>query len=98
MVSNVCQWMFDSIHTAKQECCYAGDVYLKECTQRRLIPFIERNHLQGKFIFWPDLARAHYTPQVLRTSEANDIPYTYQEKLILLMYHKYDQSKICGVF
>lgn len=63
----------------KSKNAVTGDVYLKECIQRRLIPFIERNHLQGKFIFWPDLARAHYAPQVLRTLEANDIPYVPRE-------------------
>ncbi|CAF3445339.1 unnamed protein product [Rotaria socialis] len=50
-----------------------GDVYLKQCIQRRLIPFIKTNH-------WPDLAKSHYTPQVLRVLEANSIPFVPKEK------------------
>ena len=56
-----------------------GDLYLKHCIQRRLIPFIQKYHPQAKVIFWPDLAKAHYTSQVLRTLEANGIPYVAQQ-------------------
>jgi hypothetical protein len=66
------------IHKSKN--AVTGDVYLKQCIQRRLIPFIKKNHLQTKLLFWPDLAKAHYVPQVLRTLEANDIPFVPREK------------------
>ena len=57
-----------------------GDVYLKQCIQRRLIPFIKTHHSKTKFIFWPDLAKAHYTRQVLRTLTENCIQFVPKEK------------------
>jgi hypothetical protein len=57
-----------------------GNIYLKQYIKRRLIPFIKKNHLHRKFIFWPDLAKAHYIPQVLSTLETNSIPFVPKEK------------------
>ena len=39
-------------------------VYLKECIIKRLMPFIKRHHPEGNFVFWPDLASAHYAKSV----------------------------------
>ena len=38
------------------------DIYLKECIQRRLVPFIKKH---TNYIFWPDLASSHYAHSVL---------------------------------
>ncbi|CAF4928215.1 unnamed protein product, partial [Rotaria socialis] len=65
--------MFTAIYIYKSNNAVTGDVYLKQCIQRRLIPFIKTNH-------WPDLAKSHYTPQVLRVLEANSIPFVPKEK------------------
>ena len=35
-------------------------VYLEECIIKRLMPFINKYHSDGKYLFWPDLASAHY--------------------------------------
>lgn len=35
-------------------------VYLSECLQKRLLPFISKHHKDGNYLFWPDLAKAHY--------------------------------------
>lgn len=35
-------------------------IYLKECLKKRLLPFINNKHSDGKYIFWPDLASSHY--------------------------------------
>ncbi|CAF1261407.1 unnamed protein product [Rotaria sordida] len=66
------------IHKSKN--AVTGDVYLKQCIQRRLIPFIDQYHPQQEFIFWPDLAKAHYTPQVLHTLQEKNIPFVPREK------------------
>lgn len=29
--------------------------------KKRLLPFLEAKHKDGKYIFWPDLAKPHYT-------------------------------------
>ena len=40
-------------------------VYLEECIKKKLIPFIEEHHSEGKYVFWPDLASAHYAKSVV---------------------------------
>jgi len=36
-----------------------SEIYIKECLQKRLLPFIKAH--RGPTIFWPDLAPAHYS-------------------------------------
>lgn len=36
-----------------------SEVYINECLQSRLLPFISKHHRDGGYTFWPDLARAH---------------------------------------
>ena len=40
------------------------NVYLKECIIKRLMPFIKKHHPEGNFVFWSDLASAHYAKSV----------------------------------
>jgi len=39
-------------------------IYLDECIKKRLIPFIEQNHVNDDYVFWPDLASSHYAKSV----------------------------------
>jgi predicted transcriptional regulator len=39
-------------------------VYLNECLKKSLIPFIRTHHRRGRYVFWPDLASAHYAKAV----------------------------------
>jgi transposase len=48
-------------------------IYLKECIMKRLIPFIKKNHSDGKYVFWPDLASAHYAKSVTNYLEQKNI-------------------------
>ena len=44
------------------------DIYLEECLVKRLKPFIDKYHSDGKYLFWPDAffwPRAHYATKVL---------------------------------
>ena len=38
-------------------------IYLDECLQKRLVPFINDKHRYGNYLFWPDLASSHYASQ-----------------------------------
>jgi len=40
-------------------------VYLKECVIKRLIPFIQKYHSDGNYVFWPNLASSHYANTVV---------------------------------
>lgn len=50
-----------------------ADIYIKECLQKRLLPFIT-NH-DGNTLFWPDLAPAHYANKTLKWYGDNGINY-----------------------
>ncbi|CAF1067840.1 unnamed protein product [Rotaria magnacalcarata] len=60
------------IHRSKQ--AVTGDIYLNECINRRLLPFIEEHHKNDNFVFWPDKASAHYAGVVLDRLEEKNIP------------------------
>ena len=50
------------VHRGKQ----ARDqkILLKECINRRLLPFVDNYHSNGKFLFRSDLARPHCTATI----------------------------------
>ena len=39
------------------------EIYINECLQPRLLPFIHKHHGDFNYLFWPDLARAHYSKE-----------------------------------
>lgn len=52
-----------------------GQIYLKECLKKRLLPFIQL-HLKenpNQPIFWPDLASSHYCKDVMKWYKENDV-------------------------
>lgn len=48
-----------------------GEIYKKECLQKRLLPFLRKHN--GSTLFWPDLASCHYARNVMEWYEANDV-------------------------
>ena len=53
--------------------------YLKLCMKCRLIPYIRSNYQEGEYVFWPDLAAAHYSKVVLKHLNAENINYVDKE-------------------
>ena len=49
-------------------------MYLEECIQRRLLPFIEKIGI-NKVLFWPDMATAHYANKVTDVLKAKNIDF-----------------------
>ena len=41
------------------------DVYIEECLNERLIPFIRKHHKNNDYVFWPDLASSHYAESTI---------------------------------
>jgi hypothetical protein len=39
------------------------EIYINERLQPRLLPFIHKHHGDFNYLFWPDLARAHYSKE-----------------------------------
>ena len=38
-----------------------SDIYINECLEKRLLPFIHEYHQDHNYMIWPDLASAHYS-------------------------------------
>lgn len=54
-------------------------VYLNNCIRPKLIPFIQQHHSNGRYVFWPDLASAHYAKTVTNYLDHNGIRYVQKE-------------------
>jgi len=65
------------VHKSKQVVRQA--TYLDECINKRLLPFIEKYHHDGNYIFWPDLASAHYSTAVQQRLEEKNVPFVRRE-------------------
>ncbi|XP_065684223.1 uncharacterized protein LOC136096637 [Hydra vulgaris] len=46
------------IHRSKNS--ITSNIYVKECMKKRLIPFVREHYKDNNFVFWLDLATAHY--------------------------------------
>lgn len=55
-----------------------SNVYVEHCIKRKLVPFLNEHHADGKYIFWPDLASSHYANATL--SALNDLGVTFVDK------------------
>lgn len=44
-------------------------IYKKDCIVKRLVPFINKCHGDGNYVFWPDLASSHYAKTVIECYE-----------------------------
>ena len=51
------------------------EVYHDECIIKRLIPFIQEYHRDGKYVYWLDLASSHYAKSVTDWLEQQKVPY-----------------------
>lgn len=52
-----------------------GDLYLKECLQKRLSPFIKNHHKLENVLFWPDMATCHYRKDVKEWLKVQNIDF-----------------------
>ena len=48
---------------------------MKECINKRLLPFIAKFHSNGNYLFWHDLAKAHYSNIVQQCLTEKNIPF-----------------------
>lgn len=83
-VSKVLVWVAISPrgHSAAYICPSGNSVnaqiYEKYCIRSRLRRFINDKHADGQFIFWPDMATAHYAGSVIQAY--NELQIKYIEK------------------
>ena len=55
---------------SKSEAVDSG-IYINECLEKRLLPFILEHQPDSNYIFWPDLAGCHYSKQALAWMNEN---------------------------
>ena len=54
-------------------------IYLKECIQKRLIPFIQQHHLEDNYAFWPYLASSNYAKTVIDYLRGKNVKFLGKE-------------------
>ena len=54
--------------------------YLDECIKKRLIPFIKEYHSDGQYVFWPDLATAHYATIVVEYLNEESVHFVQKQE------------------
>ncbi|KAL4490736.1 hypothetical protein ABPG72_021790 [Tetrahymena utriculariae] len=55
-------------------------IYLKECIQKRLLPFLQKYHSDGNYVFWPDLASSHYANSVTKFLNEKQIQFVQKQE------------------
>ena len=48
-----------------------SEIYINECLRPRLLPFLRNHHADDDYIFWPDLASAHYHEDTVQWMSEN---------------------------
>lgn len=57
-----------------------ANVYETQCIRTRLVRFIKKYHSDGNFIFWPDMATAHYAYTVIAAYNELNIPFITKQR------------------
>ena len=65
------------IHKSKQ--AIRQETYSNECINARLLPFIENYHRNSNYLFWPDLASAHYSMSVRERLIEKNVPFVVRQ-------------------
>ena len=63
------------IYVRKNRQAVNQETYLKECINKKLLPFIAKYHSNGNYLFWPDLAKAHYSNIVQQCLTPKNLPF-----------------------
>ena len=72
-----------------------GDFYRRECLKKGLLPFLEQHYPRGGYLFWPDLAAAHYARQTTALLEEAGVPYVGRQENPPA-FRNYAPSGTCG--
>lgn len=54
-------------------------VYKEDCLQKILIPFLKEYHSDNNYLFWPDLASAHYAKSVVEFYEEQKVNFVEKQ-------------------
>jgi transposase len=54
-----------------RSCAVNQDTYINECLKPKLLPFLRKHHADSNYIFWPDLAKPHYSKTAIAWMREN---------------------------
>ena len=57
----------------KYQVAIDANVYINKCLRPNLVPYIKEHYNEENHIFWPDLAKTHYTEATTRYLESQNI-------------------------
>lgn len=57
-----------------------GEIYLKECLQKRLLPFIRKYHKNHQILLWMDMASSHYKREVTEWLASQNIEFVTRDE------------------
>jgi hypothetical protein len=77
-----CSCLMGLVLNTHQPICLAINqfVYRDKCLKKSLIPFLRKFHSHDRYVFWPDLASAHYARTVQDYLKSQRVPFV-QRKL-----------------
>lgn len=55
-------------------------IYATKCLKGKLLPFIRKYHSDDNYLFWPDLATAHYGKMSLEFLKSNNINFVEKHR------------------
>ena len=70
---------------------------MKECIDKRLLPFIGKYHSNGNYLFWPNLAKAHYS-NIVQEYLTEKISHLILVLTTYQMFLKLLQLRLCGLY
>ena len=56
-----------------------AQTYKTKCIRQRLKPFLDTHHMDGNYLFWPDLASCHYAKETIAVLEELGINYVSKD-------------------
>ena len=71
MDSFIQTWHFKALFCLSKSEAVNADIYINECLQSKLLPFKRKNHGDFNYLFWPELAGAYYSNEIMVWMEEN---------------------------
>jgi hypothetical protein len=60
------------------------EIYIKECLEKILLPFIKKYHKVDEIIFWSDMATCHYKRCVIDWFNSQNIKFIEKRKCTIM--------------
>lgn len=62
------------------KCSITAKSYIANCLKPKLLPFLQKHHADGKYVFWPDKASSHYATKTTDFFKAKNVNFVDKAK------------------